>query len=33
MAMLQETSPQGFCNGWYFGKAGKEYEKSELLIQ
>ena len=25
MAMLKETSPQGFCNGWYFGKAGKEY--------
>ena len=34
LAMLKETSPQGspikafedkFCNGWYFGKAGKEY--------
>ena len=23
---LKDTSPQGFCNGWYFGKAGKEYE-------
>ncbi len=33
MAMLQETSPQGFCNGWYWGMAGKEYKKSELLIQ
>src|SRR3989337_2223879 len=25
LAMLKETSPQGFCNGWYYGKAGKEY--------
>ena len=33
LEMLKETSPLGFCNGWYFGKAGKEYEKSELLIQ
>lgn len=33
LAMLKETSPQGFCNGWYFGKAGKEYVKPELLIQ
>jgi len=21
---LEETSPHGFCNGWYLGKAGKE---------
>jgi collagenase-like PrtC family protease len=21
---LEETSPLGFCNGWYLGKAGKE---------
>lgn len=27
LAMLQETSPQGFCNGWYFGMAGKEYRE------
>jgi len=33
MAMLRETSPQGFCNGWYWGKAGKEYMKSKLLLQ
>ncbi|MBI3397931.1 MAG: U32 family peptidase [Deltaproteobacteria bacterium] len=33
MSLLQETSPQGFCNGWYFGKAGKDYMKSKLLIQ
>lgn len=26
--LLKITSPQGFCNGWYFGKAGKEYIKS-----
>src|SRR3989337_333241 len=25
LSMLKETSPQGFCNGWYWGKAGKEY--------
>jgi collagenase-like PrtC family protease len=25
LAMLKETSPLRFCNGWYFGKAGKEY--------
>src|SRR3990170_4378205 len=25
LAMLKETSPQGFCNGWYYGTAGKEY--------
>src|SRR3989304_1150719 len=25
---LKDTSPQGFCNGWYFGKAGKEYVAS-----
>lgn len=25
LALLRETSQQGFCNGWYFGKAGKEY--------
>jgi len=25
LAMLKETSSQGFCNGWYYGKAGKEY--------
>ena len=33
LAMLRETSPQGFCNGWYWGKAGKEYMKSKLLLQ
>ena len=42
LEILKGTSPQGspikafgdkFCNGWYYGKAGKEYEKSELLIQ
>ena len=25
LSMLKETSPLGFCNGWYYGKAGKEY--------
>ena len=25
LAMLKETSLLGFCNGWYYGKAGKEY--------
>ncbi|MBI5875977.1 MAG: U32 family peptidase [Deltaproteobacteria bacterium] len=32
LAMLKETSPQGFCNGWYFGKAGKEYMQSTVLV-
>jgi collagenase-like PrtC family protease len=27
LAVLKETSPQGFCNGWYFGRAGKEHIK------
>ncbi|OGP30097.1 MAG: hypothetical protein A2073_07740 [Deltaproteobacteria bacterium GWC2_42_11] len=25
MTMLKQTSQTGFCNGWYMGKAGKEY--------
>ncbi|MBI5047804.1 MAG: U32 family peptidase [Deltaproteobacteria bacterium] len=25
LALLKDTSPLGFCNGWYWGKAGKEY--------
>ncbi|MBI5328889.1 MAG: U32 family peptidase [Deltaproteobacteria bacterium] len=25
LAMLKQTSPLGFCNGWYWGRAGKEY--------
>jgi len=33
MAMLKETSPQGFCNGWYWGKAGKEHLSSEVVVQ
>ncbi len=33
LALLKETSPQGFCNGWYWGKAGKEYTGAALLTQ
>ena len=25
LEMLKETNPLGFCNGWYYGKTGKEY--------
>jgi len=25
MALLKDTSPQGFCNGYYLGSAGKDY--------
>lgn len=30
LTALKETSPQGFCNGWYWGKAGKEYVSVKL---
>ena len=30
LAMLKETSPLGFCNGWYWGRAGKEYESADI---
>lgn len=33
LALLQETSPLGFCNGWYFGKAGKEYINKKMTMR
>ncbi|MBI5681935.1 MAG: U32 family peptidase [Deltaproteobacteria bacterium] len=31
LALLKDTSPIGFCNGWYLGKAGKEYIEIQKL--
>jgi len=32
-AMLKDTTQSGFCNGWYLGKAGKEYLSLALGVR